>query len=315
NRDYWLGTAAQYAELLQAGSKAVREADPNAQVVFGGLAGGVHFLRKVFDHHAGSEHVDVVNLHSYYETWHPDPLETIPEYVSEVSGIVARHGGNQPLWMAEVGYSDFRTAPATAPGSASGHGMFAYEHAPRFQAVMLVRTLALLLAEPAVSLIAWYELKDVRSTDAVIGDDHNRHLGVVTADYRPKPALDALTFVRRLFADGFRSLAGDAGYEQTSSPDVHVRSFLTANQRVVVVAWLSNAPASATAPVADDARLEQLRVVVPYLAQSEPILYDEGGRKRTTGLVARSQSGTTELELTLGGGQVSVVEFPVAARR
>ena len=63
------------------------------------------------------------------------------------------------------------------------------------------------------------------------------------------------------------------------------------------------------------ARLEQLRVVVPYLAQSEPILYDESGRKRTTGLVARSQSGTTELELTLGGGQVSVVEFPVAARR
>lgn len=31
---------------------------------------------------------------------------------------------------------------------------------------MLVRTLALLLAEPAVSLIAWYELKDARSSDA-----------------------------------------------------------------------------------------------------------------------------------------------------
>ena len=196
---------------------------------------------------------------------------------------------------------------------ARGHVLI--EGVPGLGKTLLVRTLALLLAEPAVSLIAWYELKDVRSTDAVIGDDHNRHLGVVTADYRPKPALDALTFVRRLFADGFRSIAGDAGYEQTSSPDVHVRSFLTANQRVVVVAWLSNAPASATAPVADDARLEQLRVVVPYLAQSEPILYDESGRKRTTGLVARSQSGTTELELTLGGGQVSVVEFPVAARR
>jgi hypothetical protein len=57
---------------------------------------------------------------------------------------------------------------------------------------MLVRTLALALAHPELALIAWYELKDARASDAVIGDDHNRHLGVAFADYRPKPALEAL---------------------------------------------------------------------------------------------------------------------------
>src|SRR4051812_25604768 len=240
NRDYWLGSAAEYASLLAAGSAAVRRADPAARVVSGGLAGGVEFLREVFDEHGGAEHVDVVNLHAYYETWNPNPLEVLPEYLDAVSAIVRRYGRGQPLWLAEVGYSNHRGTGA--PGSGTGAS---YEHTLDFQAVMLVRTLALALAHPAVSLVAWYELKDPRASAPMIGDDHNRHLGVTFADWRPKPAFAALAFTESLFGRGFVSVDGALRVERRARSDVELRAFVTAGHRFVVVAWLRTHGASA----------------------------------------------------------------------
>ena len=163
--------------MLEAGAHGVREGDPDARVVFGGLAGGVGFLREVFDVHHGDRVLDVVNVHSYYETWNPEPLETLPEYLDQVASIVERHGGRQALWMAEAGYSDFR-----AHEIGSARRAKAYEHTPDYQAAMLTKTIALALAHPQIELIAWYELKDARPSDAVIGDAHNRHLGVANID-------------------------------------------------------------------------------------------------------------------------------------
>lgn len=302
NRDYWLGSASQYAALVAAGARAVRAADPRAKIVLGGLAGGVEFLRALFDEHGVSAHVDVVNLHSYYETWNPERLESIAGYVGEVGEVVARHGGRQSLWMAEVGYSNF----GAAEGGPSG--AFTYEHTAPFQAVMLVRTLALLLSEPALSLVAWYELKDARRGDAVIGDDHNRHLGILHADYRPKPALGALGFVRALFADGFRSIDREVHVREGHADRV-LRAFLTGRGTIVVIAWLAN-PRASEAPPAMDARHARLSVTVPYEARGAATLRDELGRALPTPLV-RGSDGATTGEIELRGGQVRVLELPV----
>lgn len=37
---FWLGTASQYAQLLAVTYNAIKRADPNAQVLLGGLALG-----------------------------------------------------------------------------------------------------------------------------------------------------------------------------------------------------------------------------------------------------------------------------------
>jgi hypothetical protein len=302
NRDYWLGSAAEYAALLAAGSAAVRRAAPEARVVSGGLAGGVPFLRELFDEHGSAEHVDIVNLHAYYETWNPNPLEVLPEYLDEVSAIVRRHGGRQALWLAEVGYSDFR-APAGGPSAP-------YEHTPDFQAVMLVRTLALAYAHPALSLVAWYELKDPGASAPMIGDDHNRHLGVTFVDGTRKPAFAALAFTQSLFSQGFAVVDAELDIERRSPSDVELRGFVTARRTLVVVAWLrthgSHAPSDGA-----DARRESVRVGAPYARSGPARVYDERGRSVDAKL--REHAGArVDFTLELAAGEVRVVEQALA---
>lgn len=310
NRDYWLGSAEDYGALLAAGAEGVRAGDPDAQVVLGGLAGDVDFLRELFDEHGAAGRVDVVNLHGYYETWNPNPLETFPEYVAEVTSVLERHGGRQALWMAEVGYSDL----APPAGSFVGR-RYDYEHTPEFQAVVLVRTLALLFAEPAVSLIAWYELKDARPADVVIGDAHNRHLGVTTADHRPKPALDALAFMSEQFGAGFRSV--DHELRVHTGSGAVVRGFVTAARGLVLVAWLPTherpvPPAAESAPPRRDGRRELVRVSFPWPPRGPAVRHDATGQERGDVAVLEHGAGG-ELELELRGGEVQVISMPLDA--
>lgn len=105
NAAYWLGTAAQFAELVRAGSRGVRAAAPEAKVVLGGIAGKTEFLEELFAQERIAPAVDAVNCHAYYETWHPDPIETLTAYLARCREIVREHGEGEPLWLAEVGYS------------------------------------------------------------------------------------------------------------------------------------------------------------------------------------------------------------------
>lgn len=314
NRDYWLGTAEEYSRLLRAGAMAVRAADPEAQVVLGGLAGGVEFLEELFDDWGAADSTDVVNLHSYYETWNPEPLETIPEYVDRVSAIVERHGGRQDLWMAEVGYSNFRRGAEVSAYTAARYG---YEHTPEFQAVALARTVTLLLTRPSVELVAWYELKDPPPGDAMIGDVNNRHLGVAYADYRPKPALAAFTFLNRLFAGGFRSLGSELRVLSRDGSGAQVHGFITSRGTLVVVGWLPThlRPAvPAGAGDARDERRETVHVTSPYPLRGSVALYDELGRPRPPSPRPSESGSYRAVTLELKGGEVVVAEVGVAPR-
>jgi hypothetical protein len=321
NRDYWTGTVEQYAELVRAGASSIRAVDPEIRIVSGGLAGTIEFLEELFAQPELPAALDVINLHSYYETWNPAPLETIPEYVAQAQAIVARHAGGQQLWMAEVGYSNFRQGSRV---SEYARARFAYEHTLQFQAVALVRTLALLMASPALSLVAWYELKDPPATDAMIGDVNNRHLGVVFADYRPKPALGALELMARLFGDPFRAVAARVGAGSGAPKSVasaaQVHAFASARGTLLVIAWLATAapvdgagPRAQGKPSTDDRR-ESLRVAVPYGARGVAMEYDELGRSPTPPrLHAVSPDGPagTLLELDLRAGEVVLIELPI----
>lgn len=322
NKDYWTGSAAEYAELLRVGSAAVRAVDPTLSVVAGGLAGRVDFLTELFDELDAASLVDVVNLHAYYETWNPEPLETLTEYVAQVDALVERHGGGQDIWMAEVGYSNYRQASRVSEYT---RARFAYEHTLEYQAVMLVRTLALLMASPAISLVAWYELKDPPLTDAMIGDVNNRHLGVVFTDYRPKPALAALGFMNRLFAGGFRLVDDRVQIEHPGATDDahaarHVHAFLTPEQTLVVIAWLGTPAAGSGAAVAsraevssgqaEDTRREVWRVRAPFSWRGEATVHGAEGNVRRR-VSAPAGEREVDVELELRGGDVQVLTLPV----
>ncbi len=315
NRDYWLGSVEQYAELARLGAEAIRGVDSELDVVSGGIAGRTEFLAQLFDEHEGARIFDVVNVHSYYETWNPEPIETLSSYVDEVTAIVRRHGGRQAIWMAELGYGNFRR------GSRVSHyttAAFAHEHTLEFQAVALVRSLALLAPGP-VSLAAWYELKDPAASDAMIGDENNRHLGIAFHDYRPKPAFHALSFLSRLLAGGVASaqervrvLAGASAH--VAERQLH--AFATARGSLVLVAWLGKPRGAQPRGDGDevDQRREVLRVQVLDDADRLASFYDAQGQLRSSRpLLARD--GALELDLELTGPDVQVVELTDARGR
>jgi hypothetical protein len=316
NRDYWLGSAGQYAELLRRGAAAVHAVDARLAVVAGGLAGHLEFARALFDEHGAASFIDVVNLHAYYETWNPEPLEELPSYVAEAAELVRRHGGRQRIWVAEIGYGNFREGSRVS-GSTAAH--FGHEHTLDYQAVALVRSLALLLSSPSVSLVAWYELKDPPDSDVMIGDVNNRHLGVLFADRRPKPASAALTLMVRLFADGFRPWSEGVQVDPPRSPSSDARqihAFLSARS-LIVIGWLGASammpPASPAGDAVDDRR-ESVLLRVPHATLGPAVYLDALGRERAPGRNG-VPAGATELELELRGDDVQIIELPMGPAR
>lgn len=97
---YFLGTPAEYVEIVEASSAAVREADSEAIVVQGGMAGmrreTTDFWQKVFDLGI-DQYFDVMNMHSI---GHGEHLN-IPafELFLEANGITGK-----PIWVTETQY-------------------------------------------------------------------------------------------------------------------------------------------------------------------------------------------------------------------
>jgi hypothetical protein len=152
----------------------------------------------------------------------------------------------------------------------------------------------------------------------VIGDAHNRHLGVTLADYRPKPALDALSFTNRLFAGGFHALDSELRVLSPPSAALELRGFVTARRTLVVIAWIKTHPASCEVSASSslrnvrDERRELVRLSVPYTPRGPCTLYDARGRARGISVPSEPSSGRTELSFDVSAGQVQLLELPIA---
>lgn len=302
NPAYWLGTPHQFAALVRAGSAAVRRADPGARVVLGGIAGELDFLSKLLvDEHLGPD-VDVVNIHSYYETWHPSTIEQLPRYVDSAAGLIRETGGRQPLWMAETGYS---SVGPRAEVSSVYRARFTDEHTEAAQAAALDRTVLTTLGTDEVSLLAWYRINDLIGTQEVIGDDNNRHLGLRRTNGSPKPALAAFTFLTGLFRHRYELLAPEVTTTGANAA-VEVHGFRLDDDRRVVATWLAmpdEPPAGA--PVADTRRA-MVRIDVRDTRARRVYVLDAEGRPDAVGESWRTHGDDTEVRLALRGGEVRV---------
>ncbi|HLV22175.1 MAG TPA: beta-galactosidase [Polyangiaceae bacterium] len=303
NQEYWTGSAEQYARLAIAGADAVRRADPEARVVSGGIAGELDFLREAFAVPGFAQAVDVVNLHSYAETWWDHAIETIPAYVQAAAEILETSGEGEPLWMAEVGYSSFRRGRHVSEWY---EAEFDYEHTPAFQAVALVRIVTLLLSSAPIELVAWYELKDLPPTGEVIGDVNNRHLGLLWPDRRPKPALAAFAFVQRLFDGPFTVRRAVA-----AGPEVQIHAFERGDGRLIVVAWLPTVqqPRKRSSASADTRHWRGGVLVETSRAYAEtPMVLDALGRSVGARVSLEQRDEAVALTgVELRGGQVRVL--------
>ena len=184
-KQWWDGTPAQYYDVLARGSAAVRAANPQAQVVFGGMvwpdepfveaACGTNDMRRSFD---------VLPFHAYPETWTPESVtvETYlgPRFQTDFVQAADESCGRKPIWVDETGF-------ATVPGKTELQ-----------QADWWVRAITTFVATPRIDEIGVYEIKDARPDKPVIGDQPNYHLGITYTDRRKKLAFSTIKLMVRL---------------------------------------------------------------------------------------------------------------------
>jgi hypothetical protein len=238
NQDYWTGSAAEFAGLVSRAARRIRDADPDAVLVLGGMANGPSdFFRALMVEHRIDRYVDVVAVHAYPESWLNQRAETIfEEWLPAIRRLVDANGSGAAVWLNEMGYADYRLRPDAA--SIYGTNVFyRYEHTPDYQAAMLFKLHVLTLANPGVSLSGWYRIDDFPHADTRIGTDLvNHHLGVVDVRGRPKPAFRAMRFFNRLFHDPVAS--ADFPVDRPAASQSVVKVFRVGAARAVVVAWL-----------------------------------------------------------------------------
>jgi polysaccharide biosynthesis protein PslG len=301
NQDYWTGTVEQFGDLIRAGSAAIRRADPKTKIVLGGIAWNLNFLQQLVSQPGMATNFDIVNLHSYLETWAPDPAELTAEHVNAADRLLREANAPKPLWLAEIGYSNFRNNDFV---STSYHPRFGYEHSERFQAATVFRMLVPVLAQGKVQLAAWYRIHDLPEQQNVIGDVNNRRLGVLDLHNSPKPVLNALRFFNDLFSVGVASADQRVRVESTLATDAEAHAFYRSDKALVIVAWLKVVTPRTQSSVGTDTRLEKLRLRLPERYRRGEI-YDQTGQRVGSIRLAHSKVGT----LKLSGGEVRVLVF------
>jgi hypothetical protein len=302
NPAYWLGTVEEFAALVRVGSQAVRAADPLAQVVLGGIATELKFLDSLFRVQRIAPAVDIVNLHSYYETWHPDPIERLPEYIEDAAEIVRTHGEREPLWMAETGYSSVGTR---AKVSDVYRSHWRGEHSDDAQATALARIFLLALGTRQLSIIAWYRINDLDVAQEVIGDDNNRHLGLRRTTGAAKPASHAFAQLGKIFQPSFRVVQLPVKVLEKHGADPVVRTFALRDNRYVVTVWMANTGRSdSRAEPVEDRRRAVLRVELPFEARSISFTNASGRSLAGSGMTTAVGRPTRQLTLEPHGSEL-----------
>ncbi len=308
---YWQGTPVEFADMIKIGARAVKEADPNAKVVLGGVAYSEEFVEKLFRDYGLSSYVDVVNMHNYYETWNEQPVENIDDHILKMNEVIKNYGNHQPLWMAEVGYSTFRQGSIVSSEYAA---YYDYEHTPEYQAVDLFKRLALIISTEKISAIAWYEIKDLPPTDEVIGDEYNnRHLGVAYVDHSPKLAQKALKFFNQLFSQKYKNVTNKVSVEKSENSDSHVLVFQNEDGSAIIVGWLqTNIPkkrvGNSNGDVKDN-RQEILSISLPSELHGKAMLFDHLGSEKAFDRIKHEQNKTIAKDIELNGGRIVIIKI------
>ncbi len=131
---FFQGSGSDYYDLLKATYEAIKEADPEAKVVIGGLAtlqgrGAEEFLREVLEL-GGGEYFDIAAVHSY-----GDEMDDFN--VGELKALLKEYGLEKPIWVTEVGpkpemtrEDDIAFVKAAIRAFAEGADVLFFDHDP-----------------------------------------------------------------------------------------------------------------------------------------------------------------------------------------
>jgi GH35 family endo-1,4-beta-xylanase len=167
----------EYVELLKVTYGVIKETDPSAQVVLGGLSGsgvnaeGTGYLQQLYAL-GGGDYFDVASIHHYIHPALADNIERLQASLAATRAVMDDNGdAGIPLWLTEIGWSD-------AP-DAWGQPTAAQTEIAAF--------LTRVYTELPADKIFWYNFRDVFANSPDV--EHN--FGLVNKDFTPKPSYEA----------------------------------------------------------------------------------------------------------------------------
>jgi hypothetical protein len=182
-----------YTALLRAAYPAIKAADPNAKVVFGGTAGNDYsFLAGAYA--AGAKgYFDVLATHPYPYCGSSSPADvrmngnriSKDSFLGyrEMHRTMVENGDPKPIWVTEIGWNTSSTT--CDPGS----GVWQGGVSETTQADFLYEAYKLLEQDSYVEYALWY---DIRNNYWMHDEDQpEAQFGLMKTDFTPKPAYAA----------------------------------------------------------------------------------------------------------------------------
>ena len=175
--------AAEYTQLLKAAYPAVKAADPNAIVAFGGLAYSDYFYVSQAYKAGAKGYFDVMVTHPYSDQYSPDHVTLangipwIKNFLAyrEVHRRMVGYGDDKPIWFTEFGWSTCTTHVKCV------------SHAQ--QADYITRAFCLMEQDPYVQVALVYNLRNNHWNDDA--DSWETQLGLMNTTFGQKPAYSA----------------------------------------------------------------------------------------------------------------------------
>jgi polysaccharide biosynthesis protein PslG len=192
--------ARGYVALLRAASRAVRVADPGAEVVAAGLPNshlGVPFLEYLDAmYRAGARGLfDTLAIHPYSRN-----VAGLLALAERARALMNRHHDRSRLWITEFGWS-------------TGGDVSAFRVTERGQADRIAGSLSALIAERRALRLRGFVL--FRWKDALLSPERERdpwplHAGLLRVDGAPKPGFWAFSRLVRALRAGWPTASGSA---------------------------------------------------------------------------------------------------------
>ena len=179
---FWQGPRDMYAELLSKAYAAIKKADPTAQVLGCSTAGiDSGFIKRTMELGAP---FDILTIHPYRRTL--DDRGFIKELQAVVDLVKRPDGTPREVWITEMGWATY------VPHNTLRQDFEPFT--PRQQAQLLARSYIDAMASGGRQNISWYNFR-CDGTDPM-NFEHN--MGIVTRDFRIKPAYRAFATVTRM---------------------------------------------------------------------------------------------------------------------
>ena len=275
-----------YVQLLAIAYEEIRQADPQAKVVMGGMAGvGADFLIEAFE--AGAlNYVDAVAYHPYAdtigeETDPPEALQWPKEVLSRnlvlaVRDLIWQYEKNRPieLWITELGWSASDSHPTPVDTET--------------QAAYLMRAM-INYASTNLDRFIVYSLRDDR-------DEVKDWCGLMKYDFTPKPSYHYYRTFMEVFGEATSEDAAAVSFSCSRPSTLEAHCFPLPDGSLALAAWKS------------DNQPDTLSLTVQDPAFSTLAFIDPSSGQRTAAAVSRDAWG----RLQLSG--VSIGKNPVIMR-